>query len=132
MALVRLYPYNKRLGWVMRTFSIADGRRSVKFSSDRGWYRVDDDTPDGKELLKKLAAVKQQDRLPDGPAAFMIAADVDEARRMDDKLDELQNRDRDESVGTVTAPVQLVRPGTQERSTRTRRRSARSSEASAD
>lgn len=121
MKLVKLYPYNKRMGWVMRSYTLTGvGKNSVRFQGERGWYEVEDSIAD------RLRSVPQQDRYPidlGGKPAFMIADDTDGAVVLDDRIDSMQSKHIEESVGTASTPVRATRPGTiQEPAPRTRSR----------
>lgn len=114
--LVRLYPYNKRMGWVMRSFTHTDGKQSLKFVATRGWYEV------SEQVADELAKVPQQERFPRGHRAFMIARTADEARELDAQVDESLHKEVAETVGTADTPVRATRPGLKESAPRTRSR----------
>lgn len=136
--LARLCPYEPRLGFVLKSYSILDGQDEagrpmpMKFLHTRGWHRVT------SEVAAKLEKVPQQVRYPYGPRAFMIAASKEEARRLDDEMTARLAESREEvAVGTpeepveMTAPTPAARPGTRAK-TRTRTRRSRSMEAASD
>lgn len=103
--LVRLYPHAPRVGWVLKTYTLIDGGKSIKFVGERGWYEVDD------ALAEKLEGILQESNKPKGPRAFMVAEDKDDAARLDAEAKEILSEKKEESIGTVDAPVRLHRPG---------------------
>jgi hypothetical protein len=60
---VRLKPYNKQKGHVMRQFYSGSGHR---FHANRGWYRV------SLDMANELKKVRQIETDPDSPDAFDI------------------------------------------------------------
>ena len=121
MKLVRLHPYNKRMGWVMRSYTLTGiGGVGLRFQGTRGWYEVDDSIAD------RLRTVPQQERYPvdlGGHTAFLIADDADGAAKIDARIESMQTKHIDESVGTASAPVRATRPGmVQDQGPRTRSR----------
>lgn len=106
--LVKLYPYDRRMGWIIRSYTITDGNRSTRFQGQRGWYEVD------LEVANRLRLVPQEQRYPvesGGKPAFMIAETPAMANEMDEKLTAMRSKSVDELVGTVDAPVRAMRPG---------------------
>lgn len=102
--LVRLYPYNKRRGWLIRTYlDPALGVRGMKFVGKRGWYEVSD------EVAEELADARQKDNDPRSGPAFLIARDAKHANKLEEELQDPE--DEEVSVGTVEAPVRHGRPG---------------------
>ncbi len=104
--LVRLYPYNPRRGWLMKTYldpQLGDRRGGMKFLGKRGWYEVSD------EVSEELEDVRQQDQDPRSGPAFLIARSPAHAKKLDE---DLRDPEEDEaSVGTADTPVRHGRPG---------------------
>jgi hypothetical protein len=123
MKLVKLHPYNKRMGWVMRTYTMFHDGKPIRFMSDRGWYQVDD------VLAAKLEGVPQQSRMPAGPRAFIVVNNAAEAKARDEQLTARLRSARDEvvQVGTAETPVAIARPGARDDATQPRTRRRRSS-----
>ncbi len=102
--LIRLYPRNPQLGFVLRSYTILDP--PLRFLVHRGWYQVDD------EVADLLVDVPQQERFSTGPKAFMIAEDQAAAKKMDAKVASMVLKAKKlETVGTADAPVPTTRPG---------------------
>ena len=70
--LVRLKPYNKRRGHLLRRVNF----RGVKFEAHKGWYKVDDNT------AAQLGNVRQTAYDEDSPQAFDVLTQ-DEARAVE-------------------------------------------------
>lgn len=70
--LVRLKPFNKKLGHVIRRYMI--GR--MRFDVHRGWYSVPAD------VAERLRGIRQIQGDADSPAAFDVCTQ-DEARKID-------------------------------------------------
>lgn len=70
--LVRLKPYDPRLGCVLRRFTY----RGIKFHDERGWYRVD------KEVAEYLRGVRQVPGDKHAPLAFDVCTEA-EAQALD-------------------------------------------------
>lgn len=114
--LIRLYPRNPQLGFVLRSYTILEP--PLRFLESRGWYEVSD------EVAAKLKDVPQQDRLPGGARAFLVAADKAEAKELDARvLQMVRKSKKQEQIGTAEEPVAMARPGARtERSPKTRTR----------
>jgi len=103
--LVRLFPYNPRLGHVLRRFTLA--AQGLRFSDDRGWYEV------SPEIAALLRDVPQEERFPQRKA-FQIAEDAEEAKQLEEELiGMMRTEERATVVGTASAPLAAIpdRPG---------------------
>lgn len=104
--LVRMYPYSKRNGWVMRSFTLADRKNPKRFRATAGWYEVP------ATMAAELAKVPQEDRRPKGIKAFVVADDIKQAKEIDAEIAEAMNEKDDEEKGTADAPIRVhKRPG---------------------
>jgi hypothetical protein len=109
MKLVKLYPYNKQFGWVLRSYTLTNGKNPIRFrgttgSIKSGWYEVEDD------FAEELSKVLQQDRYPEGPKAFMVANDREHSADLDRKIAE-RLAGKNEKEGNAEAPIRIHRPG---------------------
>lgn len=100
--LVRLYPKNPHRGWYLQTY--LHYQLQMKFVGTRGWYKVSDD------VAEKLRDVLQIQEDPRSGPAFMIAADKEEAAKLEKSL-LADPKEADKKVGTFDEPVSVARPG---------------------
>ncbi len=118
MKLVRLYPYDKKRGHVLRTY--LDPELGLKFVGKRGWYEVSEEVAEAiEDVRQKHSGVGAQ---RSGPA-FMIADNNKAAKKMDKELAEEKGEDED-VVGTADAPVR-ARPGSKADGGKPRKRRSR-------
>ncbi len=103
--LVRLYPYNKRRGWLIRTYldpQLGTRKGGMKFLGHRGWYEVSD------EIAAELEDVLQVDTDPRSGPAFLVARNSAHAKKLDAEL--VDPEEEEASIGTADVPVRQ-RPG---------------------
>jgi hypothetical protein len=112
--LVRLYPYDPKRGYVMKTY--VDIGLGLKFVESRGWYKVD---AGAVSVLKKVV---QDTMSPHKLPAFMIAKNIAEAESMMGEFS--APAEEEKKIGTADAPVQLHRPGKKSPQPRRRTRSS--------
>lgn len=74
--LVRLSPYDKSKGQIMRQFSVMSGNSDHRTFMAGKWYRV------GKKLADFLAEVRQKTNDPRSQKAFVVVMDQEEAKEV--------------------------------------------------
>lgn len=70
--LVRIKPYSKARGHVLRRYTVY----GIRFEEKRGWYKVND------QVASYLKTVHMRTNDPDSPLAFNVCTE-EEARRLD-------------------------------------------------
>ena len=116
MKLVRLYPRDPERGWFIQTY--VDPQLGLKFVASQGWYQVDDD------VAEVLSVVRQKHYDPRSAKAFLIAANADEARKLEVEL--RPPKKEGDIIGTADAPVPVLkstRPGSRVSAPKSRKRS---------
>lgn len=112
MALVRLKPYNPRRGHKLRRFTSI--KLKLKMRGDRGWYEIANEAvvAELREICQNGSTVEVNEALGiESKLAFDIAADRDEALRIESSYRATKGREAKKVVGTVDAPVREARPG---------------------
>lgn len=95
--LVRLKPYDKRRGQLLRSYSFS----GIRFDASCGWYRVE------KPVGDYLREVFEQPGDPYTPKAFYVCATEDEARTIDaaEQVEAPAPRGPGDPLQVVTTPA---------------------------
>ena len=113
MALVRIKPYNPRIGHKLRTFN--NLARKIRIRGDRDWHTFND--PAKLNFLRVACqnGKTQSENIALGiisPLAFDVAKDMAEAQAIVDQLTASTGRHAKKIVGTIDAPISTEeRPG---------------------
>lgn len=103
LRLVRLKPFNRKLGHVLRTYMV----RSIKFLEEKGWYPVED-----QSLLAYLGTVRQVHNDPLSPLAFDICT-PEEALALDEAEEEEPIRQSAAAIVRAKLAAAAPRPAAQ-------------------
>lgn len=95
MKLIRIKPYNPKIGNVLRRYNL----NGYTFEVERGWYKVDDD------VAEYLKGVHQHVELEHSPLAFDVCTE-EEAAAIDDREIEAAKVKRASAEPTVVSTAQ--------------------------